>query len=299
MRGRDSTPEFEGNEWEEFCRQALSRKYGADWQKIPAKNRGDWGLEGFVRGAGIVVQCYADDSVSNQDRTRKQKGKLTSDVPKLNKYRDELEARLAMVVHTYLFLVPSFDDKDLLAHADAKAEMARGWGLPWIAPEFQIGVHDIDFLREEWNALRAGIRAVVDLTTAAVIPHPPEGAELVATLERKLGAIPRLARDPAQAQTWGESLLSDFVHGTGLFLKLDEVSPQYADRIVKIVDGRESRLARRTHASEPVDDLNALTSELAEAIHRDIASIEDDDVGSIAGAIVADWLMRCPLEYAP
>lgn len=65
------------------------------------------------------------------------------------------------------------------------------------------------------------------------------------------------------------------------------------------MEGRESRLARRTHAAEPVDDLNALTAELAEAIHRDIASIDDEDVSCIAGAVVADWLMRCPLEYSP
>jgi hypothetical protein len=299
MRRRDAIPEFDGNEWEEFCRQGCARKYGVAWQKIPAKNHGDWGLEGFVRGAGIVVQCYADDSVSNRDRTRKQKGKLTSDIPKLHKYREELKAPLGMVVHTYLFLVPSFDDKDLLAHADEKAEMARGWGIPWIDPSFHIAIHDIDFLREEWNALRGDLRAVVDLTGAADIVGPAEDNELVATLQRKLAAIPRLARDPAKARTWRDSLLSDFVHGTGLFLKLDETSPQYADRIIKIVGGRERRLARRTYASEPIDDLNTLTAELADAIHRDIASIEDDDVGSISGAIVADWLMRCPLEYAP
>jgi hypothetical protein len=299
MPGGEPTPEFEGTEWEEFCREALARKYGAAWQKIPAKNRGDWGLEGFVRGQGIVVQCYADASVSNQDRTRKQKGKLTSDVPKLNKYREELAARLGMVVHTYLFLVPSFDDKDLLAHADQKAELSRGWGLPWIDPGFAIAVHDIDFLREEWDTLRGGLRAVVDLTGAFDAAPPPEEGDLVATLRRKLGAIPRLAGDPAQSQTWRESLLSDFVHGTGLLLRLDQTSPQYADRITSIVDGRESRLARRTHASEPIDDLNALTVELTEAIHRDIGSIQDDDAASIAGAMVAGWLMRCPLEYAP
>jgi hypothetical protein len=298
MLPREPTPEFEGNEWDEFCRQALARKYGTAWQKIPAKNGGDWGLEGFVRGEGIVVQCYADDSVSNRDRTRKQKGKLTADVPKLNKYSEELGARLAMVVHTYLFLVPSFDDKDLLVHADQKAEMARGWGLPWIAPAFAISVHDIDFLRAEWDALRGGLRAVLDLTNAVAIAPPREGGALVATLRRKLGAIPRLAGDPAQSQTWRQSLLSDFVHGTGLLLKLDQTSPQYADRITKIVDGRELRLARRTHASEPVDDLNALTADLADAIHRDIGSIDDDDAATMAGAIVADWLMRCPLEYA-
>lgn len=297
MLGHATTPEFEGSEWEEFCRQALARKYGVAWQKIPSKNQGDWGLEGFVRGEGIVVQCFADDSVSHSDRTRKQKGKLTSDIPKLRKYSDALSARLHMIVHTYLFLVPSFDEKELLKHADVKAELARSWGLQWIDANFAISIHDIDFLSEEWQALRGGLRPVLEIDEPEN-PVEPDG-ELVATLVRKLEAIPRLAANPDQAHTWQQDLLVDFVRGSGLLLKLDDLNPDYADRITRIIDGRESRLARRTTATEPVDDLNRLTSELADAIHRDLTSIDDGDVLSIAGRTVADWLMRCPLEYAP
>lgn len=293
-RGRN-VPTFEGTEWEEFCRQALSRKYGAAWQKIPAKNRGDWGLEGFVRGEGIVVQCYADDSLSNADRTRKQKGKLTTDVPKLRKYSEKLEKVLGMVVHTYVFLVPAFDDKELLPHAAGKAETVRGWGLSWIDASFSITVNDIDFLKEEWDALRGALRPVIDLRGPAV---EPAHAELVDTLIRKLAAIPRLAADPNRAEVWRELMESNYVDGTGLLLRLDEISPEYADRITKIVAGREAQLAARTDASQPIDDLNELTHSLATAIHRDVASIDDTDAMTIAGAVVADWLMRCPLEYA-
>jgi hypothetical protein len=291
--------DFDGVEWETFCRAALSRKYGAAWQKIPAKNRGDWGLEGFVRGQGIVVQCYADDSVSNADRTRKQKGKLTADVPKLHRYRDALETHLEMPVDTYLFLVPSFDDKDLLGHAQSKSQMVRRWALPWIATNFAIAVHDLDFLREEWEALRGSLRHVLDLAGATPLASPPLGGPLVDNLVRKLDAIPRLAGDPAQSRLWKESLLDDYVRGGGRLLELDDVNPEYADRIIRIIDGREGRLARRSGASEPLDDLNILSADLAEAIHRDISAIDDADAQSVAGSVVADWLMRCPLEYVP
>jgi hypothetical protein len=260
MSHGDHVPDFEGTEWEEFCRQALSRKYGAAWQKIPAKNRGDWGLEGFVRGECIVVQCYADDSVSNNHRTTKQKGKLTTDVPKLRKYSMQLDQVLDMVVHTYVFLVPAFDDKELLPHAKGKAEMACGWGLPWIDPSFAITVNDIDFLKEEWEALRGALRPVIDLAGAGA-DHPH--AELVETLIRKLGAIPRLAADPGRAETWRELMESNYVEGNGLMLRLDEISPEYADRITSIVAGREAQLAVRTDASQPIDDLIELTNSLA------------------------------------
>lgn len=300
MRARDEPkPQFEGTEWEDFCREALARKYDASWQKIPAKNRGDWGLEGFVRGRGVVVQCYADDSVSNADRTRKQKGKLTSDVPKMHKYREALQLRLSMVVRTYVFLVPSFDDKDLLEHADAKAAMVRGWGLSWIDPAFEIAIHDFDFLREEFRALRGGLRTVLDLGDPRPAPDTPSGGPLVANLERKLSAIPRLAGDESQVRGWRDFMLSDFIRGSGLLLRLDDRSPTYFDRITELIDGREHRLARRAHASEPLDDLNELTGELADAIHREVDAIADADVEAIAGAVVADWLMRCPLEYVP
>lgn len=295
MSRGDPAPEFEGTEWEEFCRQALSRKYGSAWQKIPAKNRGDWGLEGYVRRAGIVVQCYADESVSNSDRTRKQKGKLTADIPKLRKYSEQLGQVLEMEVHTYVFLVPAFDDKELLPHAKDKAEMARGWSLPWLDASFAITVNDLDFLKEEWEALRGALRPVIDLAGGEA--DPPR-SELVQTLSSKLDAIPRLAADPERAGTWRESLLTDYLDATGLLLKLNELNPAYADRIISVVAGREKHLALRAYASEPIDDLIELTNSLADAIHRDVATIGDTDARSIAGGTVADWLMRCPLEYA-
>ena len=295
MSPADPVPDFEGNEWDEFCQQALSRKYGAAWQKIPAKNRGDWGLEGFVRAAGIVVQCYADDSVSNTDRTRKQKGKLTGDVPKLRKYSEPLKRVLDMTLHTYVLLVPAFEDKELLPHAQDKSEMVRGWQLPWIDPSFAITVNDFDFVKEEWDALRGSLRPVIDLAGATAEPPP---VELVQTLISKLGVIPRLAVDPKRAGTWRDWLQTEYVEGNGLMLKLDEVSPQYHDRITRIVAGRERNLALRTDASEPLDDLRELVKSLADAIHRDVAAIDDADAQSIAGGVVAEWLMRCPLEYA-
>ena len=295
----EPTPDFDGIDWEGFCQQALGRKFGAAWQKIPAKNRGDWGLDGFVRGDGMVVQCYADDSVSNADQTRKQKGKLTTDVPKLRQHSTALEARLGMVVRTYVFLVPSFDDKDLLAHADAKAAVARGWGLSWIDPSFAIAIHDFDWLREEWRALRGGLRVTLDLRDAEPVPAPASGGPLAENLDRKLVAIPRLQANPSMSSDWRAWILDDYVKGIGLLRRLEDQSPQYADRITELVSAREQRLARRASAAEPLDDLNALTEELAEAIHRDVDSIADDDAARMAGAVVADWLLRCPLEYVP
>lgn len=293
------TPDFEGNEWEQFCRQALACRHGTNWQKIPSKNRGDWGLEGFVRGAGIVVQCYADDSISNMDRTRHQKGKLTADIPKLRKNSDVLRERLRMIVRQYDFLVPSFDDKDLLEHADRKAEMVRSWSLDWIADDFRITVQDLDSLHEEWLVLRGGVRALLGLDIDDATSDVPAGGELVETLERKLAGIPRLTNDPDGQRGWRTFMLDDYTHGSRLLTQLEDRSPQYADRITRLIGTREQRLARRSSAAEPLDDINALTDQLADAIHREIATIEDDHAQRMAGAVVADWLMRCPLEYVP
>lgn len=298
MSAVDVPPTFDGDEWERFCRVALPLKYGAGWQKVPSKNRGDWGIEGFVRDQGIVVQCYADDSVSNADRTRKQKGKLTSDVPKLKANKAALEAQLEMTVDQYLFLVPRFDDKELLGHALEKSRLVRSWGLSWIDPAFAISVQDIDFLRMEWEQTRGSLRPVLDLSTVPSLASPGDDSELVRTLTRKLAAIPRLATNPHQQGVLRSGLLEDFVTGGGLILGLDDMSPEYADRIIEIVAGREASLARRSLAAEPVDDLLALTQELAGAIDRDVASLSDADAHRIAGAFVADWLMRCPLEYS-
>src|SRR5688572_20619798 len=101
----------------------MSQKFGAAWQAVPDRTQGDWGIEGFVRPDGLMLQSYATEGRTPAERSSHQKGKLTSDTQKLLKNSLELAALLdGTQAQNYVFLVPFCDDKAVVAHAQGIAK---------------------------------------------------------------------------------------------------------------------------------------------------------------------------------
>jgi len=291
---------FTGPEWQDACAHALEQKFGTRWQKIPDRNQGDWGLEGFVRPDGLVVQCYADEAMSNAARTTAQCDKLTRDLQKLLKYQAPLSKHLNMQVTTYAFLVPDFEDKDVIVHVTKKRLEVLGWGLPWIADDFEIVVKDRDFIALEWEALHGNVPNYLDLgietSALADAEQAPIGNDLLSALDRKLRAIPRLQSDDTRRQEMHALLLRSY-HRAGLTLRqMDVRSPSLADRVRELRVAREATLVLRSMASDGIDDITRLSSEMAAELRAE-RSIAPDRVNDLAMGAIAGWLLECPLEY--
>lgn len=95
MGSTDKT--WQEKEWERYVNQLLATHhaiFGGSYQPVPDLG-GDHGLEGFTTDTGEAYQAYADqNSKNNQERTRKQKKKISEDLAKLEKYRDFWEKML-------------------------------------------------------------------------------------------------------------------------------------------------------------------------------------------------------------
>ena len=51
---------WDGNDWEAHVLRLLQDQYGAhNFQKVPAKHKGDCGLDYFCLDKLVVYQCYA------------------------------------------------------------------------------------------------------------------------------------------------------------------------------------------------------------------------------------------------
>jgi len=168
----------------------MSQKYGSRWQAIPARTGGDWGIEGFVRPDGLLLQSYATDGRSPSERTTYQKAKLTSDIRKLRDNSSEIQSAMGeLVIHQYVFLLPTCDDKSVIQHGERKAELVRGWGLPWIADDFHIVVQDFDFVRVEYEVLHGGHGATINLSPLT-LPDEVALSALVPNVDLSLPRFP-------------------------------------------------------------------------------------------------------------
>lgn len=295
-------PSFSGAEWNEFTRSAMSQKFGAGWQTVPDRTRGDWGIEGFVRPDGLLLQSYATEKRTPQERSSAQKGKLTSDIRKLQKNADHIRETIGdLVITCYVFLVPNCDDKAVVAHAESQAALVRGWEFDWIHDDFYVTVQDFDYVAAEWETLHGAVSPIrlaqLQLQSDFALSDVVHNSGLLSNLERKLKASPSLGTNDEKRHEWERRLVGHHARAEHLKSQLGQTAPELADRVQSVRDSYESRLVRREFAPEPVADLVALGDGLRESIRLDVRALSHADADELAFGAVADWLMRCPLEY--
>lgn len=116
---------MDGEKWEELCDSCYRIRYQEEgYQKIPATANGDAGIEGFTNN--LVYQCYyPEGEYSDQQWYAKLRDKLTKDIGKFvdEEYAGKLKSLGVRNISEWHLVVPSYRDKRIIEHANAKAEM--------------------------------------------------------------------------------------------------------------------------------------------------------------------------------
>ena len=166
-------------------------------QHIPADIKGDCGIEGFAVD-GTAYQCYACQNWTDFSiLLDHQKNKMTVDIGKFLKNEEELLTILGNVrIGIWNFVLPFWNDKELLKHARKKEMEVRAKTPKHIKGDFRIAVITGDeFLIEKQMLARQDLYKfdVKDLpdtvSTAAQWMEQNAGLELVTNLMRKATVI--------------------------------------------------------------------------------------------------------------
>lgn len=299
-----------GQEWQHYVNRLLATHFnqqGHTYVAIPDKVAGDGGLEGFST-TGEAFQAYADeDSVSTADRAKKQKRKITSDLKKLtDPKRHGLWASLLQSVRIsrWHLVVPSLEDKSVLAHARAKGEDIRKANLPFLSEDFQATVvtADATFPVAAKTLLQAGCSFIPegyarsseeDLKAFAIAQR-----EQIATLNNKLRKVSTL-QDDERRLTARDTLLKRYLDSENLLARLRTAAPMLWEQIL---------IQREEHArnleAESIFDGSAPNQRVAIARDRfrgAITTLTHAAVSTAAETIAAGaiglWLLECPLDF--
>ena len=113
-----------GNDWELICDYCYRDRYQFEnYFKIPAKFKGDAGIEGYIPKLSIGYQCYCPEKeYSDNELYEHYRGKLTEDLNKLMSVtnREVLLSIGVQRIKEWHYVIPENRDRRLLVHIENK-----------------------------------------------------------------------------------------------------------------------------------------------------------------------------------
>lgn len=291
-----------GGEWQDYVDQLLLRRFGlGEYQTVPDTVGGDLGIEGFSRD-GCAFQCYAAEGFpSAAELYERQRDKMTADLRKLVSNRAKLQLLLGrLVLRRWILLVPRFSSRELVAQAQRKSAELRGLGVPYIGEDFEVTVITDDAFSVERAALqRDGLYDIVlpePAVDAAAIGEWSTGeanSELMSNINRKLAVIV----PPESLSAILEQLLSHYLRGQHALTYLRDNFPDAYRRIGDLAKAREQILIMQSAVGEVGRSLSPHVEEFRDDVSDAVKGMSGGAATTIAMQSVADWMMRCPLDF--
>ena len=296
----DNAEIWDGKEWEAHVLHLVQTEHGShNVQKVPAKHKGDAGLDYFCLHKPLVYQCYAvEEPVDVATRADKQKSKMTTDI---NKFCDPNGGAATIFkdrkITRWILAVPLHDSREVVSHAAKKAAEVKAKKLAYVDDDFQILIQDREtFDPETWGrrmALRRRIRPLVPEPTDAEVVAVSRGDQsLTDNLRTKLGA--RLS-DPGGLEDAIDDALRVFVQSENAKDALRTIAPEAYEDVVRLISERLRRIRMGSRASEG-DRLDAEINGLKVAILTSVPNLDPGSAETISVGAISEWLMRCPLR---
>ncbi|WP_413431810.1 hypothetical protein [Crateriforma spongiae] len=295
---------LEGTEWQKWADQLLTEHYGpTSYVKIP-DTQGDGGIEGFSRPCGHAYQAYgADKTKSGKALYEAQRDKMTRDINKFITNKNLLAKLLGDVkISKWVLLVPTVGLKDLQSHANKMTQLVRDAKLPYVTDDFYVTYCDEDSFAKE----RDKITSYMQDSIAILAPSPDSSAvdewhsendALMQTLKEKIERLEANAT-PQRVAKLQRQMLQWHLHGRSLLSKLNELSPSTYERVFEAkTQYEQSLVAHELIAANARQQLREVMEGFEKAVREAGRSLTNPNTRSLVCEAIADWMMRCPLDF--
>jgi hypothetical protein len=214
----------------------------------------------------VAYQCYAvQEPCEVADRAQKQKAKITTDLKKFC-VRQELAALFAGIkLKRWILVVPIHDSAQVNLHLSTKTAQVRTAGLPYVADDFEVLIHDLECFDADSRQARA--------------------------LQRRLISLPPQSATPDEIESWAQ----------GSNPSVRQVAPQLHEALVGVISRHATRLSfigSPEHATAQ-EILKSEVDTLVAEFKQSVPNFSDDSAQQLALGTIVEWLMRCPLDFPP
>jgi hypothetical protein len=298
---------WDPNDWELHTLGLLQDRHGAvNVMKVPARQKGDFGLDYYCLCDRVVYQCYAvQEPCEVADRAGKQKAKITTDLKKFCTRR-ELAALFAGVkLNRWILVVPIHDSAHVNLHLTTKTAEVKALALPYVADDFEVLIHDLDCFDADSREARALHRRLITLP-----PQPPTPEQidswtqasnpLVTALSEKLAK--RLgSHDPARLDECVQESIGWFLEKENALESLRQDAPQLHEALFGVISRHATRLDFIGFPDQATAQqiLKSEVETLVAEFKQSVPNFSDDSAQQLALGTIVEWLLRCPLDFPP
>lgn len=299
---------FDPNEWESHVYRLLQDRHGPlNVCKVPARHKGDFGLDYYSLADQVVYQCYAvQEPCDVADRADKQQAKITIDLRKFWTGKQELLAILGSVqIKRWILVVPLHDSAKLNGHCTKKTAETRALTKPYISVDFEVMIQDLDSFDVDSRTFRALQLQSIKIpskpaTSKEIEAWTNSSNDLVKTLTDKLRKRVN-SSDKKVVEEAVTTAIGWFLNRENTLDDLRVNAPELHESLLEII-------ARHTECltlygpppdGSPNQILRTELESLKADIEKSIPNFSSQSVHQMAIGTIADWLIRCPLDFPP
>jgi hypothetical protein len=196
--------------------------------------------------------------------------------------------------------VPRWESKELLKHAEKKAEEIRKSNLPHVKDDFFIHIAtEEDYALELAELLTIGLEQVridPDEKTYEILKWTKQHNTLVSNLDNK---IEKLGIGINEQQQLRIEFIKKYIDGQNVLEKLHSEYPELYEVAKQLKNDRERFLAISSNIpiGTPPKMLHDSLNQFYEELSKQINGLEKHTIEIIVHEAISDWLLRCPLDF--
>ena len=300
---------FDGDKWEQICKVCFYRMYDGDELYIHIEaTPGDDGIEGFTT-KGKVFQCYCPDrSYSSEELYEKQRDKINTDLKKLKNKECEIKKHLGGIkIKAWYLITPEIRKKEIIAYCNKKAEEVRSWSLSIIDnANFMVIAVDIDFIRPELSSVLLSVNKKIiytpkeQTTDDDIQKYKNDESYLVDNaIDKHSKQLIQGGADISKASQLTHKTISNYLDGKKILNLWSDQIPTEFEKFKMIIRQEEDEIEHQS--LYPSEDHYKRYTELKKNIEAKIrdnfGQLDVSTIKSLSNFIVADWILRCPLNF--
>ena len=306
---------MDGDMWETLCDQCYRNRYQEDgYQKIPATDRGDGGIEGYTQ-SGIVYQCYCPErEYSDKELYEHLRDKMTRDINKLvnQKYAKRLNELGVPTIKQWHFVIPDYKDSKILQHAKEKKDFvlekkkSEPAQYEYISSEFKIIVRVArDFTPELSRIIRnqqLDVKLNLAVKNIGDINWEECDSDKVKNVRRKVKAVmANVSEEDALYKDIVKKYIEFYMRGIEILIKLRSSFPEVYEDIheLEMAYKNDVEIETKMNMDRKINAqlFNRILKEFGEKLSEEFKCLSFASISELKQDMVASWLADCSMQF--